>query len=499
MLLLALMLLLVACPTNTPDNTPDNAFDYSKARPELSEKATKRAKKLDKLFDNTKLGEATLTVTQDQWDEMNTNINISKYNAYVKSKFSYTKDGESYNMDEVGLRVRGNSTKRSPGTSPNYDQASFRVKFTEYHDEDDSPENKEMYHMEGSAKGINFKYMVSDKSYVQEIYSYDLFHRFGCWTAPRASYSKMYIKVGDTEKAYFGVYKAIEQINKQYIKARVGENAFSDDTGNLWKCLYQGTGPADLKNENLDGRIDEERWQPDAVNSWEKYFTPTYTLKTNDDTPEGKSAAETQLRTFISDLNSKTGSEFESWIATAFDVDGFLKTLAVNVAVGMWDDYWSNYNNYYLYFDGSGKCFFIPYDYDNCMGVDWGDQMSNPATKDPLKWGDHNDESNTPLVSKILAISKYKEQYKKYLKELIDPNKAYFDATKSKSRINGWYDLIRTAADKLTYDASYMCPKDGIDDWSISEGKPTADWSFLSDSNNYFVERTKTFKSALGM
>jgi spore coat protein CotH len=52
------------------------------------------------------------------------------------------------------------------------------------------------------------------------------------------------------------------------------------------------------------------------------------------------------------------------------DVDLFLKTYAVSVIVGMWDDYWAdNGNNYYFYFDSDGKVYFIPYDYDNSMGI----------------------------------------------------------------------------------------------------------------------------------
>ena len=43
---------------------------------------------------------------------------------------------------------------------------------------------------------------------------------------------------------------------------------------------------------------------------------------------------------------------------TKMDVNLFLKTY-VNVMVGMWDDYWNNSNNFYFYFDGAGKFYFI--------------------------------------------------------------------------------------------------------------------------------------------
>ena len=69
---------------------------------------------------------------------------------------------------------------------------------------------------------------------------------------------------------------------------------------------------------------------------------------------------------------------------TAMDVPLLLKTYAVNVAVGMWDDYWNNSNNYYFYFNPKGQFFFIPYDYDNTLGtsMDCG-VIQDSGRKDP--------------------------------------------------------------------------------------------------------------------
>ena len=142
--------------------------------------------------------------------------------------------------------------------------------------------------------------------------------------------------------------------------------------------------------------------------------------------------AQAELTSFISDLNNKTNSEFKSWISSKMDVPLFLKTYAVNVALGMWDDYWVNGNNFYFYFAGNGKAYFIPYDYDNTLGTSL---FVNSGTQDPLNWGKNNGK---PLLNRILAVPEYKEIYKSYLKELIDPSADLFDATKSMNRISGW-------------------------------------------------------------
>ena len=457
-----------------------------------------RSQKLDSIFDNSTLGETTLTVSEEEWNKLLSYTHSKNYSINIKGDYTYQKNGKTYNMKEIALRVRGNTSKQPPEKTkthntenPQYQQAHFRLKFTEYHDEDDSPENKKIYHMEGAAKGMNIKYMKSDKSYVQEVYSYDLFQRFGVWTSPRASYTKLYVTVGNSKKAYFGMYKATEQINKQYLKARVGKDLFSNDDGNLWKCLYQYTGPADLKPSNLDKKIAEEYWN----DTDKKYYTPTYTLKTNDKTENDKQKAETELREFITKLNDKTGVEFENWIEGAFDVDGYLRTVAVNVAVGMWDDYWSNYNNYYLYFDGTGKAFFIPYDYDNTLGVTNSGLMLDPGRKNPLEWG-KTGADDAPLTNKILAIKKYNDQYKEYLRELIDPKNDLFDANRSEARIEKWYEQIEAGSDKNLYDVSY---RKGRSDWDITKWYSSSLYMLNGDSKNYFKVRTTAIKRALGM
>ena len=450
---------------NNGDNGGNNNGDNG------GKKYGSRMEALTALFDNTTLGTITLTISEDQWEQMISNTNNKKKDSYVKTDFEYKKDGAVYKMSEIGIRNRGNSTYRPPEDNGKLQQAHFRLKFHEYHDDN-------AHHMEKALKGMNLKFMVSDSSYVQEMYSYDLFRRFGVWTAPLCCYVKLYIKIGDKEPAYYGVYKAIEPIGKQHIKARVADNKFVDDEGNLWKCLYQSTGPANLKDTNSD------RFGVDKDS-----YTPTYSLKTNE---EDLNSVKEELKTFIKNLNSKSGSEFESWIATNFDVDGFLKTLAVSVACGMWDDYWRNSNNYYLYFDGV-KTFFIPYDYDNCLGVPHDGLMNEPAERDPLEWGCDNE---SPLVDKILNIAKYKEKYKEYLRELIEPENKCFTVEDSKARINTWYDLIRSHT--TGYDASTTCNKDEKSDWSFQEGKPSSKYNLLADNNNYFAIRTTAIAKAAG-
>ena len=65
------------------------------------------------------------------------------------------------------------------------------------------------------------KWFKDDAMYAREVYSYDLFEKFGVWTAPQSSYCKLTIKVtGDSKAAYFGVYQLQEPVDDVYLANR---------------------------------------------------------------------------------------------------------------------------------------------------------------------------------------------------------------------------------------------------------------------------------------
>ena len=157
------------------------------------------------------------------------------------------------------------------------------------------------------------------------------------------------------------------------------ENAWLGNDGDLWKCSggdlsLESNVPENFGCEEilvLNTDKDKSQWDY-------KFFAPFYDLKTNKNKVDKATA---YFQDFIIQLNALAKIDaktpegiqarvdfYEKW----FDVDFFVKTVAVNMLVGMDDDYWGNKNNYYLYFDngknGSGKCYMIPFDYDNTMG-----------------------------------------------------------------------------------------------------------------------------------
>jgi len=161
-----------------------------------------------------------------------------------------------------------------------------------------------------------------------------------------------------------------------------------------------------------------------------------YDLKTN---KKQLDIAKNQLKNFVNDMNPlpSGSSQLKSYLEDRVDIDLFLRAYAVNVMVGMWDDYWVNTNNFYFYFDGDGKFYFIPYDYDNTLGTSF--LMTNSGTQDMLAWGDLSGERM--LMRKIMSIPEYKEQYKNYIKELAQSDNL-FKTEGSIVRINTWHSMI---------------------------------------------------------
>ena len=121
-----------------------------------------------------------------------------------------------------------------------------------------------------------------------------------------------------------------------------------------------------------------------------------------------------------------------------------LKTYAVNVVVGMWDDHWNNANNFYVYFNSTDKFnyqfFFIPYDYDNTLGtsLDCGAQ-SDAGRQDPYNWGD-----NGLLMERLMRFEEFREIYKNALMELVAPENNLFYVDASIARIEAWQAKIQS-------------------------------------------------------
>jgi len=426
------------------------------------------------VWDESVIPEITIHITEDEWNRLLKRYDEFSHNVdYFHADFTYKKGDEKIFIEDGGVRLRGNTSRRRPegnggqnhdSVNPDWHHCHFGLNFRKFHKDDD--------HTINGIRKVNLKWFKDDPCYVRELYCYDLFRRYGIWTSAFSTYCRLWLQVGDGNAAYYGVYNMIEPIDDKFVGRRI-EGMFEDKNGHLWKCVYGEGGPADLRS------TDDYKFNWDQDNG----INYTYEFKGDE---EDFAAAKEQLKDFILKLNGKGEESFYKWINEVCDVDLLLKTYAVNVAVGMWDDHWNNGNNYYLYFNSTDKydykVFFLPYDYDNTLGtsLDCGVQ-SDSGRQDPYNWGDSG-----ILMERLMKFDDFKEMYRKALQEITDPANGLFDMNSSIDRIHAWQQKISPYVSNDTGEDMEIADRPAY--WGNHHEYRLTD----TGSNNFFRVKTET-------
>lgn len=260
--------------------------------------------------------------------------------------------------EDVGIRLRGNTSRTQP-------KRSFKIKFKEF-------EGGKFY----GYKKFNLKAENNDPSMVREMLAMQTFRNANV-AATKTHHAEVYIN-----DEYMGLYLNVEQLDDEFLAAR-----FNNDTGNLYKCTW----PATLEDNG------------------ELYNNDTYELKTNKDIND-----RTILTHFVDVLNNTSDEAFQVEIEKVFNVQPYIRYLAVEALIGHWDGYSYNKNNFYLYENpDTGLIEFMPYDTDNTFGINWLGDDKDWGTRDVLDWATHGEAR--PLTNRILEVDSY---YWKYIREL---------------------------------------------------------------------------------
>lgn len=422
------------------------------------------------MWDESVIPEITISITEEEWNNLLFRYDEFSHNVdYFHADFTYKKGSEVTQISDGGLRLRGNTSRRRPegnygeshnSSNPDWHHCHFGINFRKFHKDSD--------HTINGIRKVNLKWFKDDPNYVRELYCYDLFRRYGIWTAAFDVYCRVWLKVGDEDPAYLGVFEMIEPVDDEFIERRL-PNMFENHKGNLWKC---GGGDADLNG--LDGS-----WSIDLDNG----INYTYEYKGDE---EDYAGAKAQLEDFILKLQGKGEESFYKWIKEVCDVEFLLKTYAVNVVVGMCDDYWNNGNNFYIYFNTSDKFeykfFLIPYDYDNTLGTSWNiGKMNDPGRQDPYDWGDRG-----LLMERLMKFDEFRQIYKKALQELVAEENGLFHVDASIARIQAWQNKIKDYVSNDTGEDMYIY--DDAASWGDLQGYLLMTKGY----NNFFQVKTET-------
>lgn len=289
-------------------------------------------------------------------------------------------------MDEthlnVGIRPRGNSAREAKKNPWKLDFAEF-VAGRKVH----------------GVQKMNLGGDAPDPAQCRSTMSFRTFRAMG---VPSARTNYVWLTINDGTQVQ-GLFANFEQVDDDFVEAW-----FGNEDGVLYKCRHL-SDPA-----NLVWKSPGDAATYAAMDAYEEKL---------------QGGDFQMLADFIDFVKNASDVDFEANIADKIHIDGFLRAMAVDMAIGQWDGLWLGGNNFYLYHNtATGKMEYIPWDLDHSFGMDYwlfpvlGNFGTNFATRPYNGWGKNGfgmgGNGQPPLINRILKISKYDEQLQRYAREI---------------------------------------------------------------------------------
>lgn len=323
------------------------------------------------------------------------------------SKVTITIGNEAYEIEDVGIRMKGNTSRSSfydLSTGEITDLVHWKLKFNETFDDEayygneatvwsDDERKARKKRTFASLESLEIKWNSSlDNTYMRQIYAHYMFRDFSCLAA-QCNLSTMAI---NNDK--MGVWVIYEPVDDIFIERNLEGK---DWAGDLYKAGWTNK-PCDYTQNTSIGIEDEDTG---------RFFN--LDLKTNK-----KTSTHDQIKNFIRSIGSQNDEEN---IEKILDTQYFAKFAALSYFTGNPDDYRNNYNNHYIYFlNSTNQAVFIPYDLDRCFGIthDYnptrdGMMSSLPLSGDALGAGY---KQQNPVLNKTILNGSFLEG--EYLKQL---------------------------------------------------------------------------------
>jgi spore coat protein H len=301
----------------------------------------------------------------------------------------------------VRMRYKGNSSLMA-ATATGNGKVPFRLEFAS----NDQAGASQGFH---GFRKLTFSSNFADSSQLREVLATEVLRDRGV-PAARAAFYRVFVDTGEGPK-YWGLYTLVEDpADGAMLDAQLGGRGAN---------LYKPDGPAA---------------------SWTRFDPASFEKKTNERASDFNDviAAIDALHSEVADRRA-----WRAGIERVFDVDLFLRWLAVNTAIGNWDAYGAMPHNYYLYADAArgGRLRWIPWDHNMAFGAGPGFGRGFPgrggafpdapppfargrgrggpfgrATDDVLH---RNVGEEWPLISRLLSDPDYAARYRAFLRDAV--------------------------------------------------------------------------------
>ena len=291
-------------------------------------------------------------------------------------------DGEAF--QSVGLRIRGPVEDGHGRSSPKQD---LRIDFNRL--------GGARFH---GVDKVNLQGDFDDPSLMRRLLASRMYRAMG---VPDGRAALAVVELDGTE---LGVYTLLQPMDSRFLRAEFGRRDDADD-GTLYGCAPPYCHLFDAGETKGDYLI------PDCGDG-----DPCgWVLETHEDDPARNGYED--LIAFIQWINGATDEEFDAGIEDRFDVDGFLRFLAVATAIGDYDGYLKSYEDFSLYHrPDTDRWVFLPEDHDRSYG-DGSCKGSLEPTGGPVLPPWCGWEAR-PLGDRILGVDAYRALYLAYVEEV---------------------------------------------------------------------------------
>lgn len=310
----------------------------------------------------------------------------------------------------VGIRYKGNSSLNAYSSGAK--KLPLRLEFDKFENDYPEIENMRFYGFKELSLSSNY----NDESLLREKIAPDLFRSFGV-PAPRTAFYEIHIDYGEGS-VFFGVYTMIEVV----FDSPMLSTQFDNSTGNCYKP--DGDGAAfSTANFNLDDIEIKNHDFSDKSDVQEFYDVLHDSDRENDPT------------------------EWRLKLEPVFDVEGYLKYLAVNTTIQNWDTYGLMTHNYYLYHDPTDDLIkWIPWDNNEAfqLGKQGGSLSFEFTEVSATSW---------PIIRNILDDEVYRQSFNNYVERFKDE---IFNITNMTNVYENQSAIVSTSASKESGEYTYL-------------------------------------------
>ena len=309
-----------------------------------------------------------IDISSTELNKLNTDYSKGNKESYRICDLDVSYLGLHFHFEEVGIRQKGNSSRGEILDGDKINLRHYKLSFEETFDDKYTETPKSWDDEEAKAvredrsffgaDKINIRWNRNeDKTYLKEYYAFEM-HRNNGSLAPHSNPAHVSMSVNGDEQN-LGLYLAVEEINKGFIKRNIIKSARD---GDLYKIGW-GSGKGAGFDDTSDYLFGVEELIKNGDNFYQQSYT--YDLKTNK-----KTSDHSAIKAFINASKTSTGANRKALMQEMSVYEEFIAFTASLYVIGDPDDLRANCNNAYVYFAIVGettKIVFIPTDHDRAF------------------------------------------------------------------------------------------------------------------------------------